>query len=391
MGSSPREKIVEFTPEAQIATNLEGRILLIDDNEQVLPAVADVLRTVGLEVHSFSKAALALDYLANQIPDLIICDVLMPDMDGFSFYEVVQANSEWCAIPFIFLSALTEPAQVQRGKEIGCDDYLTKPFDPTELLAVVRGKLTVSRHRHTMTQERVEAYRRRILHTLSHEFRTPLVAINTGTELLLEQHDALDQERVESLLGSIQRGGHRLQRLVEDFMTLQQIDSGTAALAADRLSRKVEIKTVIETAVELFLERMDEDGASPLVEMHISEKLDTLAIDVYDVHIMDIIQRLLENGYKFGDKEQPTRVNMGSKDEKAWFSVSDRGPGLPNELLVQAQDLFTQINRDKLEQQGCGLGLTIATYYAELNGGLLLLENGQDGTGLTVTVEFPIA
>lgn len=362
-------------------------ILAVDDSEQILQVLDEVLRSQGFEVHTASSVERAKESLKSARPDLILCDIMMPEVDGFRFHSELKSNPDWCEIPFLFVSALSDPEEVRFGKELGCDDYVTKPFDPNDLAATIRGKLSVAKLRREKQKQDAEKFRKRVIHTLSHEFRTPLVAINTGTELLLEQREQLEADRLERLLESIQRGGLRLQRLVEDFMTIQQIDSGTAASIASRFKRSSSLSKIIELAIDSFQEQLRGEPCQIEFEKLVDEPV---AAHVYDVQIVNVVQRLLSNAHKFGGADKLITVRIGSTPESISVFVRDRGPGMSTEAVRDACELFTQINRDRIEQQGCGLGLTISQYFSVLNGGKLYFSTPTDGAGgLEVELRFP--
>jgi len=375
----------------QEVTSNKAQVLIVDDNENLRVVIAEILKSDGYGVITADNAEQAQTFLTNAPPDIIICDIMMPDTDGYQLYSQVKQNPKWASVPFIFLSALSEPAQIRTGKALGVDDYLTKPFDATELLAVIEGKLCSARVREKHIQTSLEISNRRVIHTLSHEFRTPLVSINTGTELLLEQQEDLDADSVRQLLESVYRGGQRLQRLVDDFMLLQQIDSGFAEVLRNRLKKPFSLLAIAETAISVFQETIFEsDTGAEIRLVNIDEANDIdYQIEVYDIHIINVIQRLLSNARKFAGADKPINVEVGQDEDQVWFSVIDKGPGLPDGVVKEALILFRQIEREKYEQQGCGLGLTIANYFIELNSGKLEFIPFVNNSGLEVKVTFP--
>ena len=114
-------------------------ILLVEDNESILFNQTLLLEINGYAVLKAEDGKKALDVLANSPdrPDVIISDIIMPEMDGYEFLQKVSANTNWNMIPFIFLSAKASPADVRLGKYLGADDYLTKPIDDDLLLRLI--------------------------------------------------------------------------------------------------------------------------------------------------------------------------------------------------------------------------------------------------------------
>ncbi|MCC6954610.1 MAG: hybrid sensor histidine kinase/response regulator [Deltaproteobacteria bacterium] len=377
----------ESTPQTALET---ADVLVIDDSDQLLQVLDEVLTMQGFTVRTANSAQAAFDCLNSSRPDIILCDIMMPEIDGFRFHSEIKKNPEWCDIPFLFVSALSDPEEVRFGKQLGCDEYVTKPFDPIDLAATIRGKVAIAKIRQDKQKDSHERFRKRVIHTLSHEFRTPLVAINTGTELLLEQHEQLDPPRFERLLESIQRGGLRLQRLVEDFMTLQQIESGAAASIAQRFKRNTSIRKVVELAIENFRDQVRGEQCDIVFQQ--PEDASPAMIAVYDVQVVNIIQRLISNALKFAGGAKPVVISMAVTNTTGSIFVRDFGPGLSEAIAQEACELFKQINRERIEQQGCGIGLSISRCFASLNGGELHFSSPTDGgEGLQVELRFPLA
>ncbi|HEY5156790.1 MAG TPA: HD domain-containing phosphohydrolase [Anaerolineales bacterium] len=118
-----------------------SRILLVEDESLLLEVMCNILQAEGYEVHPAANGKIALEILANFKPDLIISDIMMPEMDGFEFLESVRVMPNGITTPFLFLSALTGRADVNRARSLGVDDYLFKPFDALELINAVRSRL----------------------------------------------------------------------------------------------------------------------------------------------------------------------------------------------------------------------------------------------------------
>ena len=121
--------------------NDQATILVVDDEPVIRESIGDILRLVGYRILSAADGYAALQIIENEVPDLVISDIMMPRMNGYTLYNRIRRNPEWNQIPFIFLTAKGEREDIRYGKEIGADDYLTKPIDPEDLVAAVEGKL----------------------------------------------------------------------------------------------------------------------------------------------------------------------------------------------------------------------------------------------------------
>ncbi len=116
-------------------------ILLVDDQPTILANTSLTLKAAGYRVLTASNGIEALAILESQPVDLILADIAMPGMNGYQLYERVRENPHWVIIPFLFLTARVMDSDIRYGKELGVDDYLTKPIEVEDLLATVQGKL----------------------------------------------------------------------------------------------------------------------------------------------------------------------------------------------------------------------------------------------------------
>jgi DNA-binding response OmpR family regulator len=123
----------------------KARILIVDDEPDLVDNLKLALEAQGYRVLTASDGIEALAVLQTQAADLILADIAMPNMNGYQFYERVRENPHWGTIPFVFLTARKLDSDVRYGKEMGVDDYLTKPIRTADLLSVVRGKLRRTR------------------------------------------------------------------------------------------------------------------------------------------------------------------------------------------------------------------------------------------------------
>jgi len=365
-------------------------VLVVDDNPLIVNVVKSLLESVDYEVHSSANGKEAFDYLAKQSVDLIICDVMMPEMDGYTLHNMLQKNIDHAHVPFIFLTALGEEREVNRGRETGADDYMIKPFDPKHLLSVVKGKIARSRSLKNLSEKRQDTYRKKVIQTLSHEFRTPLVAINTGTEVLL-QHNKVDTANVKKLLEAVHRGGKRLESLVNDFMILQQVEGGVAAKSFGNHAANHKVSDILSC----FMESVVEDTETESSQIKLLDDSREATCYVYEPQILDILKKLVGNAAKFGQissSEFKNEVEIATyrDNHHVIIDVKDRGMGINVERLQEALIAFGQVDRDKLEQQGSGLGLAIASRYAEINGGRLEFKK-REGGGSIVSLVLPIS
>lgn len=117
------------------------KIVLIEDSTVLRENIKDILIFYNFNVLDFETAYQVIDRIVEYEPDLILCDVKLPDMDGFQFLESVRQTNELCATPFIFISAKSERMDIRKGMDLGADDYITKPFTHSELISAINSRL----------------------------------------------------------------------------------------------------------------------------------------------------------------------------------------------------------------------------------------------------------
>ncbi len=123
-----------------------AKILIIEDNQDVRENIAEILDLAGHETDTAENGKIGVEKVVDNTPDLILCDVMMPELDGFGVLKIIGKNPKTASIPFIFLTAKTEQTDFRKGMGLGADDYITKPFDDTELLDAIEIRLRKSEH-----------------------------------------------------------------------------------------------------------------------------------------------------------------------------------------------------------------------------------------------------
>ena len=157
------------------------KILLIEDDKSILTIITDILEAEDFVVIGATNGRLGIEKAQQEVPDLILCDVMMPEVDGYGVLKLLRENLVTEAIPFIFLTAKSTKADLREGMELGADDYLTKPFTRDELMKAINTRLDKQRVIERRTQEQLDDLRSSITLSLPHELRTPL----NGMELLV--------------------------------------------------------------------------------------------------------------------------------------------------------------------------------------------------------------
>src|SRR6266571_6140039 len=200
------------------------KVLVIDDTQDIRLIIAESLSLYGFKTLSAPDGTTGVELAKAELPDLIICDINMPNLDGYGTLTALRENDKTATIPFIFLSGATDKLNMRRGMELGADDYLTKPFSHKELLAAVNTRLEKQAELQRQSEKKLDELRGNITLALPHELRTPLHGILGLASLMIEDHATMPPEEVLENARFIQQAASRLHRLIENFLIYSQIE-----------------------------------------------------------------------------------------------------------------------------------------------------------------------
>jgi signal transduction histidine kinase len=357
--------------------NKQRTILLIDDSDYIIDGTASLLRFEGYTVLTANNGRDGLALARQHQPDLIICDVSMPEMDGYTVLRHLRDDPETASLRFMFFTARAEKSNMRAGMDIGADDYLVKPFSVEELLSAIDAQWK----KQDLQQRNVEEIKLNVTYALPHEFRTPLNQIISAANVL--KTSGCEQGTIAELAEDILWSAKRLLRITENFLVYAQLE----ALSADRTARQqlCQYRTdeAAAMAADIAMTKASQFGrTSDLVLGSIPEGV-CLAMSSENFH--KILDELIDNAFKFSAAGKPVELAMNT--DAAWLElcITDRGIGM-TPAQINAIGAYTQFNRVVQEQQGIGLGLVIARRLVELHGGEFRIESH---AGTTVTVRLP--
>lgn len=363
---------------------MAARILVVEDDAHMLQGICDALAMAGYESLPASTGEEALACLEQAHVDLILSDIMMPAMDGYALFGKVRSNPAWTSIPFIFLTAKGQKMDIRLGKQLGADDYVTKPFEVEDLLIAIQSKLERATALRQASQAELARVKQNILNTLSHEFRTPLTYISGYVELL--EHDDVSLEDVKAFLGHIRKGSERLKRLVEDFLLVVALETGEI----ESIYRmQLVAHSDLAARINYLLDTLEARAAARSVRLR-RELPDLPPVTCHVDYVLDAIGRLVDNAIKFSKREGGTvSVCAWASQAALYIAVSDEGIGIRPEQRELLFRRFSQIDRHRLEQQGAGVGLYIAYGIVKMHAGRIEVES-ELGVGSTFTIELPL-
>ncbi|MEG5138646.1 MULTISPECIES: hybrid sensor histidine kinase/response regulator [unclassified Microcoleus] len=427
-----------------------GTILIVDDNSANLGVLSDALSQEGFEVRVAKSGKMALERVKYALPDLILLDVMMPEIDGFETCRRLQANPETKQIPIIFMTALSDTANKVEGFKLGAVDYITKPFQQEEVLA--RVKLHLKLHvladkleeKNTLLEQKVlevsQAYedsqqmQLKLIQSekmsglgqmaagIAHEINNPInfisgnlgyaqeYAENLLKVLHLYQEDypnptpriqsAMDEVELDFLeedfikvLKSINLGTQRIEEIVKSMRIFSRVDEAEV--------KAVNIHEGIDSTLTILHHRLKAKPEHPEIEL-IKEYSQLPPVECHAGQLNQVFMNVLSNAIdaldesnqqrSFADiKQHPNRIQICTKviDEN-WVAIyiSDNGRGVCETI---EQKLFDPFFTTKPIGKGTGLGLSISyQIIVEKHGGRLYCQPVLVGKGVEFVIEIPI-
>ena len=357
------------------------KILVLDDDEGLRKTLDVALKYFGYEVKVASTGDESIPLAREWKPDLVLCDVNMPGMDGRAVLQVLRNDPQLANCQIVLMTGNQDAHPQREGMNLGADDYLPKPFEIGHLRTCVEARL----RRATMYQRLEDGMLRRhgelFSSTLPHEFMTPLNGILGFAEILKEDLGRIPREETLQMLSDIETCARRLHRTLMNYITLVTIENAPAqdpavprtAIAPDRAAQLLGI--VAQGAAQQCGRDADLTARMEPVGLRCSENdLQTMA------------ERLIENAFGYSIAGSPVVVSFGLRGGRPALVVMDRGRGMNPEQIGQI-GLFTQFDRRRFEQQGLGIGLAIVKRLLDRNGATIDFESAPD-IGTTVTVLF---
>lgn len=362
-------------------------IMLIEDEEELREQVADMLRLDGFDVTEAIDGQNALELLVETNPHIILCDVAMPNMDGYEVLERVRRNTYYSQLPFIFLTARAERHSIRHGMSLGADDYLTKPFTRTELLTAIDARLTRVNTITHKVDEKLEETKKQLTHMVAHELRTPLISITMVQDVISSKLDDLSTSDIRDLFEMMQSGNKRMRHLVEQMVFYTQLNTGILSSATVKeKGRLLELDFVIQEAIpqgRSFSYR-NADGA-----IKRQPKKPYAPIQCLIRPLGFALAEIIANALIYSPVG--STVMLQERVDETWvhLDIVDCGPGLTTNRLQKASMPFEQIDREKQEQQGMGLGLPLAIKIVAIHGGTLNV-NETASHGTKVSIKLPL-
>lgn len=360
------------------------KILIIEDEEPIRENILELLEAEKFIALGAPNGKAGIKLALEQIPDLILCDVMMPEIDGYGVLKALRSEPITATIPVIFLTAKADKTDVRFGMELGADDYITKPCTPQELLKAIAIRLERQKTISSRSQQKLDEMRNNISMSLPHELRTPLNAILGFSELIISEYEVLERSDILEMVGQIQVSGKRLYRLIQNFLLYAELEM--SATNPERLEemQNGELNGVKSLLAEKARQQAKQANRTADLQLNLQEAL--VKIDM--IKLTKILDELLDNAFKFSVEGTPVCVRSEVKNNFFILSVKDKGRGMSADRISQVE-AYMQFDRKIYQQAGLGLGLAIIKRIAELHGGELKIESSPN-QGTIVRVFLPM-
>lgn len=396
-----------YTDQTESESGLSAaRILLVDDNPKNIQVVANILSFHKYEVEYAMNGRDALEWISKDRFDLVLLDVMMPEMDGFEVCQIIKRNEHFRDIPVIFLTARYDPDSVKKGFDCGAVDYIIKPFNPVEIVSRVKTHIELKRNREQLSNlaqwleeqvnqrtqelqvanqklskamreiEMLDQLKNEFLNILSHEIRTPLNGIIGPLELIKSD---MAGDNMPVLMHVLDESVQRLEKFSYKALEI----SNLKAKGRQYLNlTKVVLSEVIETCLSGLSSRLTEQK---LMISILSQKHSTI-VNADAVLIGEVFNIAIGNAIKYSPTGGIITIENMAQEGKLVYTISDEGKGFPQVVLDKAFRPFV------IGEAHIDLNMGLDLYFSKLvmiaHGGEINIRNTEDG-GAQVILEFP--
>lgn len=401
------------------AASSHGYILIVDDQPDNLRLLSTTLTDAHYKVKSAISAQMALIGMQTALPELILLDIMMPDVNGYELCQQLKADARTKDIPVIFLSALDDELDKIKAFEIGGVDYITKPFKTKEVLARVKHQLTLVYQQQRIIEQnlRLEQLNKELMqanqellrsnkdleefaYIAAHDLRSPLQIIKAFAYLLLQKYQGYLDNKADRYISRIVEAGNRMEQLIQDLLNYSRV--GTKAIefeptdcrwifqqALTNLQAEIEASDAVITSEELPIVIGNASQLTQLFQNLISNAIKfrrpevppqiTISVECRAGEISN--DRLGEPSLPDLPASSPTsqrNLVWNSRGSSEWlFGVSDNGIGIEPKYFERIFQVFQRLHTSE-EYSGTGIGLAICKKIVERHGGHIWVQSSSD-------------
>jgi len=353
-------------------------ILIVDDNQINLQVVSSFLKEQNYNIAVALDGFDAIKILKDTQIDLIVMDVMMPQMDGFETCKRIKEEDSLKDIPIIFLTAKTQTKDIIEGFQAGGVDYVTKPFNGEELIMRIKTHLELADAKQTIVQ--FHKTRDRIYSILAHDIRSPLASISMLLDGLAGKYIDSSGPNFDKLISEISLSTRNTLTLIQNILEWTKTQSDTIALCPEI----IDVQMIVERSISLLALNFQEKK----IQLHFSIPYKSEAY-IDEVTVSNIFRNLISNAIKFTNTGGVISVSSFEDDKYLNICIQDSGKGMSPQIIEKIFERDEHYTcRGTNNEKGTGLGLYMVKDFVKLNKGKLHVESEID-KGTTFTISLP--
>ena len=372
----------------------EYKILVVDDVQSNVLLLKALLGREGFNIVYAMNGAEALEKVKIEHPDLVLLDVMMPDMDGFEVAGRLKVEPEQAEIPIIFLTALNDSASVVKGFQLGANDFISKPFRREELLIRVEHQLSLVDARRIILRQTEElrktiAGRDKLYSVIAHDLRSPMASIKMLCKTIMMSIVPKPVPKdVFEMLEMTNRTAEEVFSLLDNLLKWTKSQLGKLS----NVPQSVDVVGLVEGVIEVF--NPIAESKSIVLALNSSVEFVNVIVDIE--MIKSVVRNLLSNAIKFSHKDTTITIQVeirnipDSSDQEVVITVCDKGCGIKEEdqpKLLNEATHFTTFGTNS--EEGSGLGLLLCKDFVSKNHGKLWFTS-QEGVGSNFSFSLPM-
>ncbi|MCA9892990.1 MAG: response regulator [Anaerolineae bacterium] len=367
------------------------RVLLIEDEYHLLENLAENLTFEGFEVYTAENGWAGVKAALEHQPDIVVCDLMMPELDGHGVLLELRSRPSTSDIPFIFLTARAGLDDMRIGMNLGADDYLAKPCPHDTLVNTINARMakyneSAGRYERTMeiletalTQEYESSQlKTRLLSMVAHDLRTGLTSILSSEQLIKNYQQKLSPERHLNYLLRIERNVHQMLTMLDDLLMVGEQQAGRVVTQIEQFDLRHLSRDIISDLSSMY-------GDTHPIEF-MAQNRNTM-IEADPRYISRILMNLLGNAYKYSEEGTTITVTIRLQDDTIQLIVEDRGIGIPTDDLEGLFDLYKRAGNVG-GVRGKGIGLAVVKQAVDMHHGTIEVESAES-VGTTFTITLP--
>jgi two-component system sensor histidine kinase/response regulator len=346
-----------------------GCLLVIDDQEANIQIVGAALGKLGFEILPATGGPQAFKRLGIRQPDLILLDLLMPNMDGFEVCQKIKENPAWAEIPIIFLSSADDKDLIVRALEIGGVDYITKPFNHAELITRVRTHLALKVARDALKQA-VED-RDEMLGILTHDLKSHLGGIHLSAGMLRDRAAVMEDPKMRLMVENISASTSQMLSFVKEFLANASADNGLRIETAE---------IDLSASLSRTLRQYDEPAKRKQLTITTNAPASPVLVQADAAALSQVLDNLISNAVKFSPSGKDILITIRFTVSHVECEVQDQGPGFKAEDRPRMFTRYGRLSaRPTAGEPSTGLGLSIVKKLVHAMRGHIASETSPGG------------